>query len=79
MNELIKGQPFTILFNYEGMCAPVEVVWNGRMCNLSDVIHYEVERVTPSRNPDAKNSYLLSGEFIKTSQPEWEDAEVATL
>ena len=49
------------------------------MCNLADVIHYEVERVTPSRNPDAKNSYLLSGEFIKTSQPEWEDAEVATL
>ena len=79
MNELHKAVPITIVFNYEGVAAPVEVVWNGQQCLLNGEMYFQMDRATPSTNPDTKNSYLLAGSWIKTNQPEWEEADVAAL
>ena len=78
--KLVVGQPLKVNFiNSTGVVSTVDVAWNGRSCRIGEEIVYVVERTSPlsddykSKYPNAKESYSLSGKYIKANQPEWQE------
>ena len=76
--ELVVGKSLLINFiNATGVISTVDVTFSGRSCTIGPEVCYELVRTTPlsadykAKYPDVKESYMLSGTYIKSHQPEW--------